>query len=109
MRKARAGAAPGLGCADLSLAHNRFVAGDFDGAWAVFDHVTPLSLSIQLALQPGNTRLSRQQGCPGGDSQRPGGDSQGAGTMPAPALTPAPIAPPRAAQRAGGHGGTVGG
>lgn len=57
------GAIPGsLGCADLSLAYNRFVAGDFDGARAAYDHFTPLSFWRQPFPLLGTKEVLRRLG-----------------------------------------------
>ena len=57
------GAIPGsLGCADLSLAYERFVAGDVDGARAAFDHFTPLSFWRQPFPLLGTKEVLRRLG-----------------------------------------------
>jgi 4-hydroxy-tetrahydrodipicolinate synthase len=57
------GAIPGsLGCADLSRAYECFVAGDFDGARAAFDHFTPLSFWRQPFPLLGTKEVLRRLG-----------------------------------------------
>jgi 4-hydroxy-tetrahydrodipicolinate synthase len=57
------GAIPGsLGCADLSLAYNRFVAGDHIAARAAFDHFTPLSFWRQPFPLLGTKEVLRRLG-----------------------------------------------
>jgi 4-hydroxy-tetrahydrodipicolinate synthase len=57
------GAIPGsLGCADLSLAYDRFVAGDVAGARAAFDHFTPLSFWRQPFPLLGTKEVLRRLG-----------------------------------------------
>lgn len=57
------GAIPGsLGCADLSRAYDRFVAGDFAGARAAFDHFTPLSFWRQPFPLLGTKEVLRRLG-----------------------------------------------
>src|SRR5262249_22088413 len=56
-------AIPGsLGCADLSAAYDRFVAGDPGGARAAFDHFTPLSFWRQPFPLLGTKEVLRRLG-----------------------------------------------
>lgn len=57
------GAIPGsLGCADLSAAYERFVAGDIAGARAAYEHFTPLSFWRQPFPLLGTKEVLRRLG-----------------------------------------------